>query len=259
MRIAAIGDVHANASALAGALEVVDTAGYDLLVLLGDLLTYGPDVPETLELVCERLGDARTVLLRGNHDAFYCDLVDGKDAFLGGLQDWVGESVTWTFERLPADLWSELHFQDEYLVRGLIFSHATPFGAGCWEYLNTAAEHERATGVIRERGFQAGVFGHTHRTKWYRDLNGRGLFRQRRQGLLDRPAVHLLNPGAIGQSRDTSNPTPHVLCLSVPDDSVAAAHFCMRGFAYDVRGHVDRVRTSGLSPATVAKVAGFFP
>ena len=42
MKIAFISDIHGVPSTLSAALKVIDTLGYDKLVLLGDLLYHGP-------------------------------------------------------------------------------------------------------------------------------------------------------------------------------------------------------------------------
>ena len=85
MRLAVIGDVHENLRALQWALKIADEIGYDQLILLGDLLTYGVDVVETLELVSNRLMSSSKVLLRGNHDTLYQDLLDGNSIYYDQL------------------------------------------------------------------------------------------------------------------------------------------------------------------------------
>ena len=115
MRVAVLGDIHANVRALQAALKIADEGGYDQLILLGDLLTYGIDVVETLELVGSRLSSGRTVLLRGNHDALYQDLLDGNLAYKYQLPIWIRESVEWTLNRLPLDIWSKLSFKNELI------------------------------------------------------------------------------------------------------------------------------------------------
>lgn len=260
MRIAVLGDVHANARALAAALSTVDAAGYDRLVMVGDLLTYGIDVEATLELVRQRSADARTVLLRGNHDALYRDLQAGGSEYGGRLPHWIRESVEWTLARLPSDLWQCLPFADEWCVDTMLFAHAGPFGAGQWAYLDSEADHARAARELDERGFRAGVFGHTHRGKWYRILDGEGRFLPQPAGELGRDAVHILNAGAIGQPRDASDRRPFVLWLTVGGGGPAAGtiRFARQYFEYDVAAHVRALAGSGLSAATVDRLAGFF-
>ena len=75
MKIAFVSDVHGVPSALSAALAVIDSLGYDRLVLLGDLLYHGPrnGVPDFYDPVkVAGLLNARKdriVAVRGNCDA----------------------------------------------------------------------------------------------------------------------------------------------------------------------------------------------
>jgi len=268
MRVAILGDIHANATALARALAVADEGGYDSLVLLGDLLTYGCDVVETLDLVDAQRARRPTVLLRGNHDALYDALLTGTNASEGRLPEWIRESVTWTLDRLSAAQWQGLPFRDEYTIQRTLFSHANPFGPAQWAYVNSGAEYEQAAQILRERSFHSGVFGHTHRARRYRTVGGRGTFVATGDGVqhgvldgvLDGVATHIVNPGAIGQPRDCGQCVPIVCWLTfdgmgTPGEQVQLTSQKAR---YDVPSHLARLRASGLSAPTVARVSAFF-
>lgn len=261
MKVAVLGDVHANASALSAALAVVDSIGHDRLVFLGDLLTYGVDVDETLDLIGRRLDDGRAIVLRGNHDALYFDLLgDGDSLYASALPAWIRESIEWTMERLPIERWRELPFVDESRLGRVLLSHANPFGACQWQYLNDEPEHLRAALELGRRGCVAGVFGHTHRVKWFRLVGETGAFVLTDEGRLNDGAVHVLNAGAIGQPRDKLEQRPCVLWLDVGDDpeSGLPRRFERQLFDYDVAEHLRRVRCSGLSPGTVGRITSFF-
>jgi predicted phosphodiesterase len=258
MRVAVIGDVHANALALQAALTTADIGGYDQLVLLGDLLTYGVDVVETLELVSERLATGHAVLLRGNHDSLYQNLLEGETAYYDKLPVWIKESVMWTFDRLPLDIWPKISFNEEFQLLDFLFSHANPYGSERWEYLNSSAEHANAAESLIERGFRVGVFGHTHRSKWYRYFSVGGGFESSSCGELDHSAVHILNAGAIGQSRDNANPVANVLWLNVTNNYESPPSFKLQQFNWNIAGHLNRVAVSGMSDETLTRIASFF-
>ena len=64
MRIAIVSDIHANATAFEAVLAHAKAIGYDQMVCLGDVIGYGPDPVECIDLVrrhCEWT-------LLGNHD-----------------------------------------------------------------------------------------------------------------------------------------------------------------------------------------------
>lgn len=261
MRVAVLGDVHANAAALTAALAAVDAVGYDRLVFLGDLLTYGVDVQITLEIIHSRLGDGRAVVLLGNHDAIYRDILSGRaSSYAAGLPSWIRESVDWTADRLRGSHWHELPFEQEVTIEGIVFSHANPFGPEQWMYLNTEDEHFHAALMLRGRGASVGVFGHTHRIKWYSLRGDSGAFCAHLSGVVNDGAVHILNAGAIGQPRDSLEMLSSVLWLDVDENSKpgAAQSFERQMFEYDVASHLRHVRRSGLSTTTVSRIADFF-
>lgn len=258
MRVAVLGDIHANINALRAALKIVDGGGYDRLVMLGDLLTYGVDVVETLELVGERLVGGHTTLLRGNHDALYRDLLLGKYDYINQMPEWIRESIDWTLERLPLNAWNQLFFEDDLIIQQCLFSHANPFGPERWQYLNTELEHANAVEALIAKGMHVGVFGHTHRAKWYRHLDNQGCFELSPFGELDKGAVHILNAGAIGQPREKTNPVAAVLWMTIPDDHISIPNFNLEVFSWDMVGHIHGLASSMFSPATFMRLADFF-
>jgi predicted phosphodiesterase len=258
MQIAVLGDIHANARSLRAALEIIDSRGYDQLIFLGDLLTYGVDIDETIDLVANRLKDPFTTLLRGNHDALYDDLLIGKITYYDLLPTWIKESVEWTFNRLQQKIWHDLNFKDELVIQKFLFSHANPFGLGRWDYLNTLAEHEKAVDVLKKRELNVGVFGHTHRAKWYRHIDNSGFFELNKSGLLDFPACHILNAGSIGQSREKENLCASVLLVNIPNDFKMIPTFEQQDYSWDVLGHLQGLASSGLSSKTLIRLSNFF-
>lgn len=254
--MAVIGDIHANSEALKAALAQAEERGFDRLVFMGDLLTYGPDVGETLELVLERAALENTVLLQGNHDALYQDLLVGERGYLAKLPAWICESVEWTFQLLPKALWSSLNFSTEYTVQGIIMSHANLLGERRWDYINDFSEHLYTSQVLRARELRAGVFAHTHRRKWFRCESGVGEFLSECAGPLDRAAVHVLNTGSIGQPRDLTDSRPHVLWLTFDDHSEIYIEF--EPYTYDLTRHLEKIRRSSMSLAAVEKISRFF-
>lgn len=258
MRVAVLGDLHANLRALQAALKIADEGGYDQLIFLGDLLTYGVDVAETLELVGDRLASGHAVLLRGNHDALYRDLLEGNNTYHNQLPTWIKESVDWTLDRLPVDIWSRLSFRDELEIQQFLFSHANPFGPEKWQYLNMESELASAALTLQARRLKVGVFGHTHRAKWYRYFGNHGEIEPNLFGKLDYSAVHVLNAGSIGQPRNRTNPMTAVLWVTMPNDRFCVPSFKLQSFSWDVVGHIQDLIDSDLSPDALTQLIGFF-
>ena len=70
MRYAILSDVHANAAALRAVLTDAADMHAERIVCLGDVLGYGPEPVEALELTYRRAH----VCLAGNHDDAVSDI-----------------------------------------------------------------------------------------------------------------------------------------------------------------------------------------
>ena len=64
MRTAVISDIHANLEALRVVLDHIDKQKVDRIICLGDILGYGPNPVECVDLIAERCEWS----LMGNHD-----------------------------------------------------------------------------------------------------------------------------------------------------------------------------------------------
>lgn len=109
MRHLLIGDVHGDAASLDRVLA--DAEGrWDRLLLLGDLVGYGPDAAA----VVARLRDAApAAAVRGNHEEMMFALVDGRDPLAAG-------GIVRVLERHAEALSDE----DHAWLRGLPLRHA---------------------------------------------------------------------------------------------------------------------------------------
>lgn len=234
--IAVLSDIHGNARALEAALDQLG-AKIDRFVILGDLLTYGPDVALVLDLVDGLLNDGAALIL-GNHDQMYLDLANGNRDYYSRLPSWLQESVDFTAKQLDVDRFRSLPWVPELTIGDIYFSHANPFGPGDWTYLNHEPEKSRARAVLQKRDSSMGVFGHSHRA------------------FIDPPSAQtrLANPGSVGQPRSPDRRST-LLVLTVNDENVNG---CIEVIAYDVAAHMDAIMDSSLSNSTSLKLCGYF-
>lgn len=236
--IVVVSDLHANGLALEAALAQARAGGCDQLVVLGDLLSYGADDAQVLELVEAELAGGATLIL-GNHDALYLDLLDGDDGYYRRLPPWLREVADATAQRLDGARFRALPWRDDLTVDELYFAHAGPFGPRDWTYLNHEADRARARAALTERGARLGVFGHTHRP------------------VIDAGPPVIVNPGGLGQPRTAAPGAPAATLLRLRvRDGVATP--TIEPVAYDVAAHLARVRALPLSSATVDKLCSFF-
>jgi predicted phosphodiesterase len=251
-------DIHANAPALRAALEIARRGPMDRLLVLGDLLTYGLDVNETLDLVEEAQERDGAVLLLGNHDQLYLDMEAGRLDYYLGLPDWLRESVEYTMRLFDVRrLASRLHWLEETILGDVLFAHANPYPFGDWSYVDTDVDAARAAIALGHRGLVAGVFGHTHRRRLYvetEDGTSRSLEPRATSTVSTDGARLVVNPGSIGQPRDGSPRSSMVRLVRGPG-------FLRSEFVdvdYDVAALVERLQTAPLSLATRERLASFF-
>jgi putative phosphoesterase len=237
MRVAVLSDIHANARSLKAGLDQVRAEGAEHVVLLGDLLTYGVDVDEVLDLVEDQVSRGATLVM-GNHDKLYLDLDHGDSRYYERLPAWLQESVDFCMSRLDHRRFQRLPWTEEWTARSVLAAHANPFGVPDWTYLNATAERSRARDLVQQRGYRLGVFGHTHRG--FVETRGR---------------TRLANPGSLGQPRQESREATWLLVdlcdIERPRAKLKRVH-------YEVRAHLESLRKSDLGPLTIAKLSSYF-
>lgn len=257
-RIAVIGDIHANIRALDAALRVAAHAGYDDLIFLGDILTYGIDVAAVTARVaaeCEK-GDA--VLLRGNHDTLYL-MPDNNSvkSYVQKLPPWIRECIDFTARNLPSTIFESLPFTDSCEKERVFFSHANPFDQDDWRYLNTKTEHLEACATLESRNLHCGVFGHTHRVKAFACKPDTGRFLDVAAGKLvmkKQCGPHVINAGSIGQPRSKSRQA-HILIIDIEQEHLTAD---FKRVDYEIGAHLDGLARSGLRHETIETLISFF-
>ena len=90
IRIYAIGDIHGRSDLLKQMFTVIDAdvarnpINRPIEVFLGDYIDRGPDSAQTLDLLIERSLSRETVFLKGNHEAFFLEVLRDPTK----LEDW---------------------------------------------------------------------------------------------------------------------------------------------------------------------------
>lgn len=241
MRIGLVGDVHANLSALRTAVARLRTEGVDAWVCAGDLVGYGPHPNECVETIAE-LGPT---CVAGNHELMVLgELTDARAGWSAR------RSIGWTRTVLRADVRSYLAALPRTAdIAGTLVAHGSPDDPE--EYVRTDGRAAELLGSLS--GGRLLVLGHTHRP-W---LYGAGAGRLFPAGgpaapgsadlRLAADARYLVNPGAVGQSRERErSPLARFALLDVERGQV-------RFFAepYDAAATRAALRARRLPPDTV--------
>jgi putative phosphoesterase len=212
MRLAIVSDVHANLPALRAVLARVDRAGVERIVCCGDVVGYGPHPNACVNELAER--GIETVA--GNHDLIALDRLPrpGRGSLARVTLDWTRRKLSdeargW-LERLPATL---------ELPDGVVIAHGSLTSPS--EYVRDRVRATLQLELLAQNHQDADtlVLGHTHLAMAF-GLSG-GLRRIRSTAAeplaLERPAV--VNPGAVGQSRERK-PVARYALLDTGDHSV---------------------------------------
>jgi predicted phosphodiesterase len=239
VKIALLSDIHSAAEHFRDALQAAREEGFDQLVILGDLLTYGPEPLESLEIAKDSVARDGAILITGNHDLLYFEGQEGVE-YRARLPDWIRESVEWTSEQLGArNIAEDLPWQDEWQREGLYISHANPFGFRDWTYLRDEESMALAYEALRAKGCDWGVFGHVHR------------FRRSAAGNGDGGVVTI---GSIGQPRDRDDPFSQWATVTLDPQFTIE----QRRVARDWTSTIEKIQKTSLSDATKERLCQFY-
>jgi predicted phosphodiesterase len=196
MRYLILSDIHANREAFSAVLAHVRRKRWDRVVFLGDLVGYGANPNQTIEML-RRLKPL--VAIRGNHDKVCSGIEDGEMFNRVALQ-----AALWTRSRLSNQnmRWLRDLPEGPVVVDGAFaISHGTPIDEDAYIF----GEIE-ALNVFRQTTFPLCFFGHSHfpvvfglsPDAIHTVLTQSTAFRFR----LQEGMRYLVNPGSIGQPRD---------------------------------------------------------
>lgn len=191
MKIAIIGDIHANLEALEAVLIAIEQEGVSQIVCLGDIVGYGPDPLGCIYRLKEV--DARIIL--GNHDQAVLN-----PQLIHSFNNLARPSLLQAYEEvLNAD---ERAFLDQAVLHveenGAIFSHANPVAPEEWEPLFM---HDKITWCMNQLKHTVAFVGHTHYAGIYCKMKSRIVLLTSSTAAIG-SHQYLINPGSIGQPRD---------------------------------------------------------
>jgi putative phosphoesterase len=151
MRIAVLSDIHSNIQALTRAFEIIDESNIDKVYCLGDIVGYGGNPNECIELIRKR---ARAVV-RGNHDQAIIDADLARSLPRPGRA-----ACEWTRKHLSQENLQYLTSLPLTLVRSsFTLAHASPLHPNEWTYVMSL---EVAEEQFKAFTTQVCFIGHTH-------------------------------------------------------------------------------------------------
>lgn len=234
MKYLILSDVHSNLEALTAVLAHVRRKRWDKAVFLGDLVGYGANPNQTVDVLRAL---KPFVGIRGNHDKVCTGIENGEMFNRIAL-----EAAMWTRRKLTRTnlRWLRALPKGPRLVDGAFgIAHGTPVDEDAYIF----GEIE-ALNVFRRTSFDVCFFGHSHFPVIFA-LTPEGItttltvapsFRFK----LQPGARYLINPGSIGQPRDGS-PLASFAIYDAGQSTVT-----IHRIAYRVQETQDKILKAGL-------------
>jgi diadenosine tetraphosphatase ApaH/serine/threonine PP2A family protein phosphatase len=237
MRIALLSDVHGNLPAFEAVLADVDSEQVDEIWCLGDLVGYGAQPDECVELARRRCD----LCLAGNHDMVVTGAIDIADFSFSAAT-----AAEWTRERIGAEALEFLTgLRPREDGRSIGLYHASPRDP-VWEYVLSGWQAEECMDAMEPR---VGAIGHSHVALWFQrngpgELDGDTAAAGLERDLAD--GEWLINPGGVGQPRDGD---PRAAWLLLDTEAWSAQ---WRRVEYPIERAASAIEEAGL-PALLAQ------
>ncbi|MCX7836101.1 MAG: metallophosphatase family protein [bacterium] len=213
--IGIISDIHGNLEALEAVLEAGQRFSINRWVCLGDIVGYGPNPVECLELVRSHCD----VIVKGNHDD-----ACGCFAEIDEFNQIAKRAILWTIEQLKdvdRDWLSKLPLY--VLEEDRMYVHSSPYKPYLWHYIFTESEARRQIQHLPQN-IRYCFIGHTHEPFRFVSDN----------------KSELINVGSVGQPRDYDARS----CFVVFNESLGKFHFCR--VEYDIERTQQKILDRGL-------------
>ncbi|MFC1901249.1 metallophosphoesterase family protein [Chloroflexota bacterium] len=240
MRYAIIGDIHANLAALTAVIEDIKRqGGVDKVWCLGDVVGYGPDPHECIEL----LRQIKHVCVAGNHDWGAI----GKVGITSFNPD-AAIACTWTSQRLTE---SDIEYLENLPMvleeDKFTLVHGSP-RVPIWEYLISTGNAGENFSFFKS---QCCMVGHSHKPLVFA-LGERGscsssqLLPNVKLALGD--SRKIINPGSVGQPRDGDPRASY----AIYDNKTALVRLFR--VEYDIKDTQDKMMERGLPVRLIARL-----
>lgn len=197
MRYGLIADVHANYRALHSALTHLRNAHIDKLLFMGDLVGYGPEPAQCVDLL-RSLDPGFVEAISGNHDR---QLVGDADP---NMRRTAVRALEWTRSVLSGEQIDYLQglAKGQTVDEVFIMVHGSLASRDAYILSTKEVAENRKLMLEEYKGMRVCFFAHTHvpllvgTDSLVKDLKETKAFR------LDSEGTYLINPGSVGQPRD---------------------------------------------------------
>ena len=234
MRVAILSDIHGNLEALESVLIAIHREVADQLVVLGDVVGYGPDPVACIY----RIREAEGLCVLGNHDQALID-----PAHLHELNYMARDTLLRSQDMVGAEELAYLRtFAFRHVEGEAVFTHANPLEPEQWQSLYL---FEHVDWCLAGLDALIAFVGHTHYPGIYCRMDSTSVLLTSSQVAIGRHR-YLVNVGSVGQPRD-GDPRSSFALWDVEDD-----HVELRRVEYSVRRTQEKIHALGW-PSYVAE------
>jgi diadenosine tetraphosphatase ApaH/serine/threonine PP2A family protein phosphatase len=238
MRALIVADVHANLAAFQAVLsDAVAASGFDAIWSLGDLVGYGAEPEECVQL----LRGHPNVAIAGNHDLAALDVRLTAD-----FNPYAAAAARWTGERLSADSADWIRGLPQVTVTEAEFTltHGSLVDP-IWEYL-VSVEVAAAHLALQQTTY--GFVGHSHLPLLF--VDGDATEASFEDGTVTLGGTRFVaNPGSVGQPRDGDPRAAYAIV------DTRARTLTLRRVEYDIATTQRKIRDAGLPEFLAARLA----
>ncbi len=229
MKYGILGDIHANLEALEAVLEEMESQGVKKHVSVGDLVGYGANPVECIDIVRGRL---KAVVTAGNHDFAAVDKLN-----IDFFNAYARESALWTRKTLPDE--HKAYIRSLKLVEycdNFTVVHSTLYSPELFEYIQTSYDAHLS---FEQQTTPLSFMGHSHvPVNFFKRKNVS--FNMDTEVKIDENTKIMVNVGSIGQPRDEN---PDAVCVVYDSDNAMIRVTRVR---YDVEKAARKIVSSGL-------------
>lgn len=239
MRYALISDIHANLEAFEAVLKDIESAGVDNTLFLGDIVGYGPNPNECMDLLLK----VTDLSLGGNHDWAAVGMTSSEY-----FNPYAKSAMDWTIEVLRDDL-------KDFLKRtraidtfdGIQVAHSSPLNPEQWQYImNQKDAVENYPYIQGEICF----VGHSHQPIVIECAGPEDIKAFRADTTILNPEMkYLVNIGSVGQPRDSN----HDACWVIYDSDLGSVEF--RRVPYDISATQKKMADAGLAKYLIDRLS----
>ena len=239
MRYAILGDIHSNLAAFQAVLEDAEKrGGFDKILCLGDIVGYGPDPHECIEL----LQQYDHVCVAGNHDWAAAEKIDtlefNPDA--ASANHWTTQNLTDDDKEYLGNLPLSLEEGDITLVHGSLRSPI-------WEYLLSVTAARDNFALLQTRYC---LTGHSHIPQIFEYIDCSVFsqdFSDTTSLVLSENSL-IINPGSVGQPRDSDPRASYALY----DDEIKTIYHYRTD--YDIAATQEKMLKEGLPERLITRL-----